>query len=91
MFSYLRFGIMVFLLFISVQSAHSGLSLLLASKIGAPSIDVIFLGLTLSKHIPVANIPLFAIGFFVFCFITASTAFTFGRKHVESTPKIKNK
>jgi hypothetical protein len=66
-----RWIIFVFLAFITVLMVNKGLDLWsLGTDVDGDGIGVYFLGLEINDRVPEANIPSYAIGFFVAIFIT---------------------
>jgi hypothetical protein len=66
-----RWIVFIFLAFISVLMVNKGLNLWsLGTNVDGAGIGVYFLGLEINDRVPEANIPTYAIGFFVASFIT---------------------
>ncbi|WP_316568963.1 hypothetical protein [Neobacillus sp. YIM B06451] len=66
-----RWIVFIFLAFISVLMVNKGLDLWsLGTNVDGDGIGVTFLGLEINDRVPEANIPTYAIGFFVASFIT---------------------
>lgn len=73
-----RLIVFTLLAFITVLMVNKGIDLwTLGTNVDGDGIGVHFLGLEINDRVPKANIPTYAIGFFVASFITLLTAFAF--------------
>lgn len=71
-----RWIIFIFLAFITFLMVNKGLDLWsLGTNVDGDGIGIHFLGLEINDRVPEANIPIYAIGFFVTSFITLLIAF----------------
>ncbi|MDR0140212.1 hypothetical protein RFW18_20845 [Metabacillus idriensis] len=73
-----RWIVCTFLTLITVLMVNKGIDLWsLGTNVDGDGIGVHFLGLEINDRVPEANIPTYAIGFFVSSFITLLIAFAF--------------
>ncbi|MEM5015347.1 hypothetical protein WKH31_03555 [Metabacillus indicus] len=73
-----RWIVFTFLAFITVLMVNKGIDLWsLGTNVDGDGIGVHFLGLEINDRVPEANIPTYAMGFFVASFITLLIAFAF--------------
>ncbi|MEK3808996.1 hypothetical protein MHB63_20905 [Bacillus sp. FSL H8-0547] len=76
-----RWIVFTFLAFITVLMVNKGIDLWsLGTNVDGDGIGVHFLGLEINEQVPEANIPKYAIGFFVASVITLLIGFAFAGK-----------